>query len=77
MPLRLENSDSETVSNETDPRDSLLSRLWPLPLSAMDGANARYNGNCVIFKPIVQQWGSRWDAAKDLCKFFWDFHGGE
>lgn len=44
MLLRLENCDSETVSNETDPGDSLLSALASLTalVSAMDGAN-RYN----------------------------------
>lgn len=42
MLLILENCDSETVSNETDPGDSLLTSLASLALSTMDAAN-RYD----------------------------------
>lgn len=42
MLLILENCDSEAVSNETDPGDSLLTSLTSLALSTMDAAN-RYN----------------------------------
>ena len=55
MLLSLENCDSETVSNETDPGDSPLSSLGSLAVSTMDAAN-RYNGNCVILKSSMQQW---------------------
>ena len=68
MLLRLENCDSETVSNETDPGDSLHSALASLSalVSAMDRAN-RYN--CVIFKIVVQPWWGRWEAVTESVQF--------
>lgn len=78
MLLRLENCDSETVSNETDPGDSLLSSLASLTalVSTMDGAN-RYNWNCVIFKPILQLWGGRWEAVTEVHNFMKGISMGE
>lgn len=69
-----ENCDSETVSNETDPGDSLLSSPASLtaPVPAMDGVN-HYNWNCVIFKSIVQQWGGRWEAVTEVRNLWREF----
>lgn len=71
MLLRLENCDSETVSNEKDPGDSLLSALASLtaPVSAMDGVN-HYNWNCVVFEIIVSQRGGRWEAVTEVRREF-------